>query len=178
MGHNAQLRTPRAIDPRAPDFLSSHPATPERVTNAVANARQFTGPGAGARDKAEYLALLDGLVYGEDPSEGFVRGRKFLHPKLGFTFTAPEGFTLDNSAQAVFGVKDGGAQALRLDVVRVPAEQSLPDYLNSGWIENIEREERRGADGRRASRRRPRPRTATSGRSGSTWCASAARSIA
>ena len=51
MGHNAQLRTPRAIDPRAPDFLSSHPATPERVTNAVANARQYTGPGAGAREQ-------------------------------------------------------------------------------------------------------------------------------
>src|SRR5262249_8601403 len=138
MGHNAHLRTQRAIDPRAPDFLSSHPATPERVTNAVANARQFSGPRSGERDKAEYMMLLDGLVYGEDPSEGFVRGRKFLHPKLGFTFTAPEGFTLDNSAQAVFGVKDGGAQALRLDVVRVPAEQTLPDYLQSGWIENID----------------------------------------
>jgi len=139
MGANTHLRAQRAnIDPRAPDFLSSHPATPERVTNAVANARQFTGPGTGQRDKAEYLALLDGLVYGEDPSEGFVRGRKFLHPKLGFTFTAPDGFVLDNTAQAVFGVKDNGAQALRLDVVRVPAEQSLPDYLNSGWIENIE----------------------------------------
>ena len=82
--------------------------------------------------------MLDGLVYGEDPSEGFVRGRRFLHPKLGFTFTAPDGFVLDNTAQAVFGVKDNGAQALRLDVVRVPAEQSLPEYLNSGWIENIE----------------------------------------
>src|SRR5580765_6784566 len=138
MGHNAQLRTQRAIDPRAPDFLSSHPATPERVTNAVANARQFTGPGAGQREKNEYLTDLDGIVFGEDPSEGFVRGRKFLHPKLGFTFTAPEGFVLDNTAQAVFGVKDNGAQALRLDVVRVPAEQTLPEYLNSGWIENIE----------------------------------------
>src|SRR4051812_294067 len=138
MGHNAQLRTQRAIDPRAPDFLSSHPATPERVTNAVANARQFAGPGAGERNRGEYLAMLDGMVYGEDPSEGFVRGRRFLHPKLGFTFTSPEGFTLDNSAQAVFGVKEGGAQALRLDVVRVPSEQSLPEYLISGWIENID----------------------------------------
>ena len=138
MGQNAHLRAQRAIDPRAPDFLSSHPATPERVTNAVANARQYTSPGAGQRDRNEYLGLLDGLVYGEDPSEGFVRGRKFLHPKLGFTFTAPDGFVLDNTAQAVFGVKDNGAQALRLDVVRVPAEQTLPEYLNSGWIENIE----------------------------------------
>ena len=139
MGQNAHLRAQQAsIDPRAPDFLSSHPATPERVTNAVANARQFTGPGAGQREKNEYLTNLDGIVFGEDPSEGFVRGRKFLHPKLGFTFTAPDGFVLDNTAQAVFGVKDNGAQALRLDVVRVPAEQALPEYLNSGWIENID----------------------------------------
>ncbi len=95
-------------------------------------------PGAGERDRAAYLAGIDGMVYGEDPSEGFVRGRRFLHPKLGFTFTAPEGFALDNTAQAVLGIKEGGGQALRLDVVRVPAEQTLADYLNSGWIENID----------------------------------------
>ncbi len=83
-------------------------------------------------------AALDGLIYGEDPSEGFVRGRRFLHPKLGFTFTAPAGFTLDNTAQAVLGLKDGGGEAMRLDVVSVPAEQSLPDYLKSGWMENVD----------------------------------------
>jgi predicted Zn-dependent protease len=139
MGLNAQLRAQRAnIDPRAPDFLSSHPATPERISNAVVNARQYSGPGAGTRDRAGYLAMLDGLVYGEDPTEGFVRGRRFLHPKLGFIFTAPEGFTLENTAQAVFGIKDNGAQALRLDVVSVPAEQTLAEYLVSGWIENID----------------------------------------
>jgi predicted Zn-dependent protease len=38
----------------------------------------------------------------------------------------------------VLGVRDGGGQALRMDVVRVPAEQTLADYLNSGWIENID----------------------------------------
>ena len=81
MGQNAHLRAQRSsIDPRAPDFLSSHPATPERVSNAVANARQFTGPGSGSREKAEYLANLDGIVYGEDPSEGFVRGRASCIP--------------------------------------------------------------------------------------------------
>ena len=95
------------------EFLSSHPATADRVKNALANARQFAAPGAGERDRAEYLAGLDGLVYGEDPSEGFVRGRRFLHAKLGFTFMAPPGFTLDNTAQAVLGLKDGGREALR-----------------------------------------------------------------
>ena len=41
-----------------------------------------------------------------------MRGRRFLHPRLGFTFTAPEGFNLENTAQAVLGVKHGGGQAL------------------------------------------------------------------
>jgi len=78
------------------------------------------------------------MVYGEDPSEGFVRGRRYLHPKLGFTFTAPESFTLENTAQAVLGTREGGNQAMRLDVVRVPAEQSLVDYLKSGWIGTVD----------------------------------------
>ncbi len=60
-------------------------------------------------------------------------------PKLGFTFTAPEGFSLDNTAQAVIGVRDGGTQAMRFDVVRVPAEQSLGDYLTSGWIDDVDK---------------------------------------
>jgi predicted Zn-dependent protease len=78
------------------------------------------------------------MAYGEDPTEGLIRGRTFLHPRLGFTFTAPEGFVLDNTAQAVLGMKDNGSQALRLDNVRVPADQKLTDYLVSGWIEKVD----------------------------------------
>jgi predicted Zn-dependent protease len=145
MERNTDLKPEQtsAINPSAPDFLSSHPATPERITNAMANARQFkptdvTGSAGLEQAKDSYFSSIDGIVFGEDPSEGFVRGRRFLHPKLGFTFTAPDGFALENTAQAVLGVKHGGGQALRLDVVRVPAEQTLAEYLTSGWIENID----------------------------------------
>ena len=139
MQRNAQLRAAAGgTDPSTLDFLSGHPATPERVKNALTNARQFTGPGAGERARNEYFSTIDGMVYGEDPSEGFARGRHFLHPKLGFTFVAPPGFTLDNTAQAVLGLKEGGGEALRLDVISVPAEQTLSDYLKSGWMENID----------------------------------------
>jgi predicted Zn-dependent protease len=131
------------LNPGAPDFLSSHPATPERISHAETVARQYKAAAddtpaqlAAARDA--YLADIDGMVFGEDPSEGFVRGRRFLHPRLGFTFTAPDGFVLDNTAKAVLGVQRGGDAALRLDVVQVPAEQTLATYLNSGWIENID----------------------------------------
>ena len=141
MGRNAELKAMPAasrMDPGAPDFLSSHPATPERIRNAQISARQFAPAVEPERDKKAYLAGIDGMIYGEDPSEGFVRGRRFLHPKLGFTFLAPEGFTLDNTAQAVLGLREGGGQAMRVDVVNVPAEQTLVAYLTSGWIENID----------------------------------------
>jgi predicted Zn-dependent protease len=140
MERNAALKAGKAaLDPRSQDFLSSHPATPERVQNAQANARQYNSPQGGERDRETYLTAIDNIVYGEDPSEGFVRGRRFLHPKLGFTFAAPEAFTLDNTAQAVIGVREGGNHAMRFDVVRVPAEQSLGEYLNSGWMENVDK---------------------------------------
>ncbi|MEA2887624.1 MAG: hypothetical protein QOD11_1984 [Bradyrhizobium sp.] len=140
MERNAAMKAGKAsLDPRSQDFLSSHPATPDRVDNARANARQYTAPQGGEQDRETYLSAIDNIVYGEDPSEGFVRGRRFLHPKLGFTFQAPEAFTLDNTAQAVIGVRDGGSQAMRFDVVRVPAEQTLGDYLNSGWMENVDK---------------------------------------
>jgi predicted Zn-dependent protease len=139
MERNAEMKAGKtSLDPRAQDFLSSHPATPERIQNAQANARQYSSPGS-ERDRETYLSAIDNIVYGEDPSEGFVRGRRFLHPKLGFTFAAPDNFTLDNTAQAVIGVREGGTQAMRFDVVRVSAEQSLGDYLNSGWMEGVDK---------------------------------------
>ncbi len=142
MERNAELKAGKAAeDPRAQDFLSSHPATPERVESAEVSAKQFAATDHGERenDREDYLGAIDNIVYGEDPSEGFVRGHRFLHPKLGFTFTAPDNFALDNTAQAVIGVRDGGTQAMRFDVVRIPADQSLGDYLNSGWMENVDK---------------------------------------
>ncbi len=139
MERNAEIKSHgQAETGYGSDFLAAHPSTPERVKNALLNARQYSSPGTGERDRDEYLADVDGMVYGEDPSEGFVRGRRFLHPKLGFTFLAPPGFTLDNTAQAVLGLKSGGGEAMRLDVVSVPAEQSLAAYLRSGWMDNVD----------------------------------------
>jgi len=140
MERNAALKAGSAsLDPRVQDFLSSHPATPERVQNAQTIAKQYASPDNTDHDREAYLETIDNMVYGDDPSEGFVRAHRFLHPKLGFTFVAPETFTLDNTAQAVIGVREGGSQAMRFDVVRVPAEQSLGEYLNSGWMENVDK---------------------------------------
>src|SRR6202008_3015457 len=57
MERNAALKVGKtALDPRAQDFLSSHPATPERVANAQAAARQYSSPEGAERDRETYLA--------------------------------------------------------------------------------------------------------------------------
>lgn len=120
-----------------PDILATHPSTPERVEAAVRIARGIGAPDLGTRDRGAFLTAIDGMMFGDDPSEGTIRGRKFTQPKLGFTFTAPEGFVLENSTQAVLGIKDGGAEALRLDSVSVPETDKLEKYVRSGWIEGL-----------------------------------------
>jgi predicted Zn-dependent protease len=120
-----------------PDLLATHPSTPERVAQATIVARQIGAPGIGTTDRAAYLAAIDGLLFGDDPSEGSIRGRHFIHPRLGFAFIAPEGFVLENSAQAILGVKAGGNEALRLDSVHLAQSTTLESYIASGWVDGL-----------------------------------------
>ncbi|MDQ0390608.1 M48 family metalloprotease [Labrys monachus] len=123
--------------PATPDFLSTHPSTPERIDKANQEAQAFGPPGAGEHDRYRYLSVIDGLTYGEDPGQGYTQGRIFWQPRLGFTFTAPANFTLDNTPQAILGI-DGNGRALRLDTVKPKEGQSLSAYLGSGWITGVD----------------------------------------
>jgi predicted Zn-dependent protease len=120
-----------------PDLLATHPSTPARIQHAIAVAHEFGPPGVGTTDRTAYLAAIDGMMYGDDPADGVIRGRTFVHPRLRFVFEAPEGFVLENSAEAVLGIKGGGAEALRLDSVRLSQDTSLESYIHSGWIEGL-----------------------------------------
>ncbi len=119
------------------DFLSSHPSTPERLTQAIAVAEGLGG-GGGLQDRDAYLTLIDGLMYGDDPEEGYVRGQNFLHAKLGLGFTVPAGFVLENTAKAVLAT-DAQGTAIRFDGADIAPGASLVDYLTSGWINGLDR---------------------------------------
>jgi predicted Zn-dependent protease len=140
LGRSSELRTSllgQTASSDKPDILATHPSTPERVTLAVNAARQIGAPGLGTRDRAAYLAAIEGMIFGADPAEGAIRGRKYLHGRLGFGFTAPDGFELETSSQAVLGIAGGGNEALRLDHVKAPGTGTLDSYLASGWIEGL-----------------------------------------
>jgi predicted Zn-dependent protease len=122
---------------QADDFLSSHPSTPDRIQKAIENARSMFGaPGLGETDRAGYMTGIEGLAFGDSGTQGAIVGRRFINPGLKFTFTVPEGYTLQNSKGAVVGVA-GDGEAVRFDSADVPQAMALTDYLKSGWIAGL-----------------------------------------
>jgi predicted Zn-dependent protease len=119
------------------DFLATHPNTPQRIELAQRLARNFGLPGVGTRDRDAFLAGIDGLLYGDTPEEGYVRGQTFMHPNLGVSFTVPDGFVIDNSAAAVTATGPGDI-AIRFDGVAIDKSVSLTDYIRSGWVAGLE----------------------------------------
>lgn len=124
--------------PSLADMLATHPSTGERVNQAIAAARRASAPGLGESDRARYLQALDGLAYGDDPADGLVRGRRFAHARLGVAFEAPEGFSLENTSQAVLGSSADGGRRLLFDAAQTPEGQSLEEVLRTTWSDSIE----------------------------------------
>jgi predicted Zn-dependent protease len=92
-------------------WLSTHPATDERVARILAEARTLVaqaGPRTTNRDR--FLDAIDGMPYDDEAGQGSIEGRRFRHPQLGITFEAPQGFTLSNGAEAVTGTGPNGAR--------------------------------------------------------------------
>lgn len=136
MADYAALPSPNAASEGQPGFLSSHPTTPARIDRARRVARGYAAPGLGRTARNAYLKSLDGMLYGDDPREGYVRGREFAHVEFGVAFTVPEGYVLKNTSAAVLAT-DGEQTAVRFDAVEIPPDQSLADYLRSGWIKGL-----------------------------------------
>jgi len=42
-----------------------------------------------AVNRDQYLRQIDGIVFGEDPRQGYVEGNVFYHPQLRFQFPVP-----------------------------------------------------------------------------------------
>ena len=113
-------------------FLASHPSTPQRLSVAIDTAATHLTAKSTEADRNLYLSALNGLTFGDDPDAGLINGRHFYHPRLDFTFEAPDAFALENSPQAVIGVNGNREQSMRLDtIVGASAEAAL----KAGWIE-------------------------------------------
>ena len=100
---------------KLPTFLSSHPDPLDRFENVKKLADEWQAKVQTPPYKVNgdaYLKMIDGIVYGEDPRQGYVETGVFYHPELKFLFPVPSGWDLVNSPTQVQMVPADGKALL------------------------------------------------------------------
>ncbi|WP_345110572.1 M48 family metalloprotease [Hymenobacter algoricola] len=108
-----------------PTFLSSHPNSADRYQNVkkmAAQAEQQAGRQLSV-NRDQYLRLIDGLAYGDNPREGYVEGGVFYHPDLKFRFPIPSGWKSQNSPSQ-FQMAEPNGKAV---IILIPAGSGTLD---------------------------------------------------
>jgi predicted Zn-dependent protease len=87
-----------------PDWFSTHPNPANRLTAVRSKAAEWQKTLAKpqyAVNRSEYLKAIDGIVYGDDPRQGYAEGNAFYHPTMKFVFPVPGGWTVENTPAQV-----------------------------------------------------------------------------
>lgn len=109
-----------------PAWFSTHPNPPDRIAAIQKKAQEWQAENPQSRftaSRSEYLRRLDGLVFGEDPRQGYVADQAFYHPQLKFQFPVPAGWTVNNTATQVqiFNAKKDAVILLSMAAEKTPA---------------------------------------------------------
>jgi predicted Zn-dependent protease len=124
--------------PTGANWLSSHPSNDQRLADIRRIAAKYTPPGNGAngsnggyRDDghARYLQAINGMSFGESTEQGLTRGRNFYHEGLGFALTAPPGWKIQNSADALTLINPQGSAGVVLRQVPQQVQGSHDEVI-------------------------------------------------
>ena len=111
-----------------PNWLSTHPAASDRVER-VGPVIEELDTRLDFRElrvnRAGYLDRLEGLMYGDNPEQGIVRGRDFLHPVLRFALQFPDGWEVINTPTQVVAQQPGEEVYMVLQLVSDPDTTDL-----------------------------------------------------
>ena len=112
-----------------PNWLSTHPMPADRVARLDARVSSLRAQATRelAVNRAAYLQRVDGLMFGENPREGVLRGNTFLHPDMRFRLEFPQGWQVQNTPQQVVAQPQGGGGYVFLQLVQPGQARSLQD---------------------------------------------------
>jgi len=109
-----------------PNWLSTHPEPAERVVEARPIAAKL-GTGGAERHRDAYLRQIDGIVVGDNPKDGILRGNAFLHPVLRFALEFPEGWEIMNTPTQVAAREPGQQHFMLLQLVDQPRGRTIEE---------------------------------------------------
>lgn len=118
-------------------LFATHPRTGQRIEDAIRLVAQQapTGdtPHLGA---AAYREAIDGLYYGGNPENGFIRDRAFIHPALRFRFAVPLGFHIFNGLEMVSAIGPDDSRIL-FDLAPEQVRGPMVAYLTRVWAPTL-----------------------------------------
>ena len=140
MRANSQLealvagRSPTDID--AYDITATHPRTIARVQQAAALAANGARVSQ-VRQRDTYLDTINGMIFGDGPDQGYVRGQRFVHPELRFEFTVPDGVILRNTPEQVVASSAADQAQIVFDNAPKPFQGNMSTYIARDWASGI-----------------------------------------
>lgn len=117
-----------------PDFLSTHPNPGSRNTAVMnlsvewKNKLKLNNPSI---NRDIYLRKIEGLIYGEDPKQGYLENNVFYHPELKFEFPVPQGWNYQNTPQRVQLAPKNGKAILMMSLASGNNLQAAADKVVS-----------------------------------------------
>ena len=140
---------------RPPGWMSTHPDPENREERTNQAIRQRDRDFSRSRIRRdEYLRKIDGIVFGDNPRHGFLRGQQFVHPEMRFQVDFPHGWKVVDQREAVVGTSPDGKTRMQLTVaVESTPEMALRKFMTQDGVTRIRTgtEELNGLPARRGS---------------------------
>jgi predicted Zn-dependent protease len=125
-----------------PTFLSTHPSPSERLETVGRLATEWKEKlpqDEFTVGRNSYLQLIDGLVHGEDPRQGFFEAGEFFHPELKFRFAVPANWARQNTPQAVQMAPENGKALMILTIAQGSSlEEAAQATLQKYGLQQVE----------------------------------------
>jgi predicted Zn-dependent protease len=121
---------------KLPQWLSSHPDPENRIAKTDQRLAAVTQDLSHATvNRDPFLKHIDGLVFGENPRQGYFEGSRFNHPELAFRIDFPSGWQLQNQPSAVAGMSPQQDAMFSLSQAQGAPDAALRTFLGQQGIQ-------------------------------------------
>jgi predicted Zn-dependent protease len=125
-----------------PTFLSTHPDPGDRfvrVGKLATEAQTGIDPSILKVNRESYLKMIDGLMYGDDPKQGYVENSVFYHPELKFQMNVPSGWKHQNSPSTFQMAPEDGKAMMNLTLAEgANLEEAKAKVINVNKLQVLE----------------------------------------
>jgi predicted Zn-dependent protease len=122
---------------KLPEWLETHPDPGNRIQHIESFLDTLhRDPSKGITNREGYLQHVQGMIYGEDPRQGYFEGTQFYHPQMRFQLTFPTGWQVQNTPQAVAAMSPNQDAIMQLGLAgQGSPQQAAQQFLSQQGVQ-------------------------------------------